>query len=299
MSALDAEAAYPVDLQRRVDAYLERIDLGEVAGSARLVEAMRYSLLAGGKRIRPVLALATAEALGRDPEEVLPLAAALEMIHTYSLIHDDLPAMDDDDLRRGKPTCHRAFGEDVAILAGDGLFAEALHLALERQHGEPANVLAAVREITAAAGVGGMVGGQFLDITAPGDLDAAALRRLHELKTGRLIAASVDSVLLLFGTGEPATIHYGRFAAELGVLFQIVDDILDVTGDEAALGKPRGSDERHGKRTYVSVFGLDRARELARDSHAAATKALAEADGERGSAGRLREIADYILTRQT
>jgi geranylgeranyl diphosphate synthase, type II len=144
-----------------------------------------------------------------------------------------------------------------------------------------------------------MVGGQFLDITAPDDLDAVALRRLHELKTGRLIAASVDSVLLLFGADRPATLHYGRFSAELGVLFQIVDDILDVTGDEEALGKPRGSDERHGKRTYVSVFGLDRARELARESHATATGALAEADGGRDSTGRLRQIADYILTRQT
>jgi geranylgeranyl diphosphate synthase, type II len=287
---------YPTDLQRRVDAYLEQLTLGGGPGTDRLADAMRYSLLAGGKRIRPVLALATAEALGRDPEELLPLAAALEMIHTYSLIHDDLPAMDDDDLRRGKPTCHKAFGEDVAILAGDGLFAEALALALARQEGPPANVLAALREITAAAGVDGMVGGQFLDITAPEDLDPGALRRLHELKTGRLIAASVRSVLLLAGEDEPATIHYGRFAAELGVLFQIVDDILDVTGDEASLGKPRGSDERHGKRTYVSVFGLERARELAVESHAEARAALAEAGG---GAGRLEQIADYILTRQT
>jgi geranylgeranyl diphosphate synthase, type II len=295
VSAPGGEAAYPSELQRRVDAYLEQLDLNEAQGTARLTEAMRYSLLAGGKRIRPVLALATAEALGRDVEEVLPLAGALEMIHTYSLIHDDLPAMDDDDLRRGKPTCHKAFGEDVAILAGDGLFAEALHLAL-RQPGEPANVLAAVREITSSVGVGGMVGGQFLDITAPDDLDAAALRRLHGLKTGRLIAASIDSVLLLYGSQPPATIEYGRFAAELGVLFQIVDDILDVTGDEAELGKPQGSDERHGKRTYVSAFGLDRARELARESHAEATAALAEAEGD---TARLEQIADYILTRQT
>src|SRR5829696_4405532 len=136
-------------------------------GTARLEEAMRHSLLAGGKRIRPVLALATAEALNRPPEEVLPLAAAIEMIHTYSLIHDDLPAMDDDELRRGKPTCHVAFGEDVAILAGDGLFAEALRLALGEQHGEPEAVLAAVRELVAAAGVEGMVGGQFLDVGGP------------------------------------------------------------------------------------------------------------------------------------
>jgi geranylgeranyl diphosphate synthase type II len=289
-------AAYPTDLQRRVDDYLAGLTLSDGPGTDRLAEAMRYSLLAGGKRIRPVLALATAAALGRDPEQVLPLAAALEMIHTYSLIHDDLPAMDDDDLRRGKPTCHKAFGEDVAILAGDGLFAEALQLALAHQAGPPENVLAALREVTGAAGVNGMVGGQFLDITAPDDLEPAALRRLHELKTGRLIAASVDSVLLLSGAEADARQLYGRFAAELGVLFQIVDDILDVTGDEQSLGKPQGSDARHGKRTYVSVFGLERARELAAESHREARGALAQAGGE---TRQLERIADYILTRQT
>jgi geranylgeranyl diphosphate synthase type II len=289
------QVAYPTDLQRQVDDYLGALRFNGEPGTARLDEAMRYSLLAGGKRIRPVLALATAEALGRDPRAVLPLAAALEMIHTYSLIHDDLPAMDDDELRRGQPTCHIAFGEDVAILAGDGLFAEAMHHVLERAQGEPAHVAAALREITGAVGVRGMVGGQFLDITAPADLDGDALRRLHELKTGRLIAASVLSVLLLFGAREPATIAYGSFAAELGVLFQIVDDILDVTGDEAALGKPRGSDERHGKRTYVSAFGLERARELASESHRAALAALERAPGE---PGRLGSVADHVLTRQ-
>ena len=255
---------------------------------------MRYSLLAGGKRIRPVLALATAEALGRSPDEVLPLAAAIEMIHTYSLIHDDLPAMDDDELRRGQPTCHVAFGEDVAILAGDGLFAEALRLALAEQQGEPANVLAAVRELVTAAGTHGMVGGQFLDVAGWGR--SATCRRLHELKTGALIAASVGCILALEGLDGPATIPFRRFAAELGVVFQIVDDILDVTGDEAELGKPRGSDERHGKATYVSVFGLDRARELAKETHASARAALAEAEG---ATGRLTQIADYILTRTT
>jgi geranylgeranyl diphosphate synthase type II len=279
-----------------VDAYLAGLTFGTEPGTAGLSEAMRYSLLAGGKRIRPVLALATAEALGRDPEEVMPLAAALEMIHTYSLIHDDLPAMDDDALRRGKPTCHVAFGEDVAILAGDGLFAEALGLVLTTQPGEPPNVLAAASELIAAVGVGGMVGGQYLDVTASGDLDAVGVRRLHELKTGRLIAASVGSVLLLCGTDGPATLHFGRFAEELGVLFQIVDDILDVTGHEADLGKPRGSDERHGKPTYVSVFGLERARELARESHAQTRTLLQQADGR---TTRLEGIADYILTRQT
>jgi geranylgeranyl diphosphate synthase, type II len=286
------DPAYPVELQEKVDAYLEGLRFAAEPGTARLEEAMRYSLLAGGKRIRPVLALATAEAVGRPPEEMLPLAAAIEMIHTYSLIHDDLPAMDDDELRRGKPTCHVAFGEDVAILAGDGLFAEALRLALDQQ-GEPANVIAAIKEVVTAAGTHGMVGGQFLDVAGGDQTD---LRRLHELKTGALIAASVGSVLALEGVDGPATMPFRRFAAELGVVFQIVDDILDVTGDEAELGKPRGSDERHGKATYVSVFGLDRARELAKESHAAARAALAEADG---ATGRLGQIADYILTRTT
>jgi geranylgeranyl diphosphate synthase, type II len=284
-------SAYPVELQDQVDAYLESLRFAGEPGTERLEEAMRYSLLAGGKRIRPVLALATAEALGRPPQEVLPLAAAIEMIHTYSLIHDDLPAMDDDDLRRGKPTCHVAFGEDVAILAGDGLFAEALRLALTEQRGEPANVLAAVSEIVGAVGVRGMVGGQYLDVAAEGGTE---LRHLHELKTGALIAASVGSILALDGVNGPATMPFRRFAAELGVVFQIVDDILDVTGDEAEIGKPRGSDERHGKATYVSAHGIERARELARESHAKAREALSEAHGDVLTLGR---IADYILTR--
>ena len=289
------EAAYPVALQRQVDDYLQGLTFSREPATQGLEDAMRYSLLAGGKRIRPVLALATAESLDRDPAHVLPLGAALELIHTYSLIHDDLPAMDDDDTRRGKPTNHKVYGEDVAILAGDALFAEAVTHVLEHQQGEPANLNAALREITRAAAVSGMVGGQYVDITASASPDAAGLRHLHELKTGRLIAASIQSVLRLEGTGEPATIPYTRFAAELGVLFQIVDDILDVTGDEEALGKPQGSDERHGKRTYVSVFGLQRARELARESHAKARAALTEADGRTAT---LEQITDYILTRK-
>jgi geranylgeranyl diphosphate synthase, type II len=286
-----AAAAYPAELQERVDGYLAGLSFAREPGTERLDEAMRYSLLAGGKRIRPVLALATAEALGNDPEDVLPLAAAIEMIHTYSLIHDDLPAMDDDELRRGQPTCHVAYGEDVAILAGDGLFAEALRLALTEQRGEPRNVLAALGELVRAAGVEGMVGGQYLDVSGSAD---GELRRLHELKTGALIAASVGCVLALSGLSGPATIPYRRFAAEVGVVFQIVDDILDVTGDEAELGKPRGSDERLGKSTYVSAFGLERARELAHESHARARAALAEAEGD---TEKLCRIADYILTR--
>src|SRR5947209_15220536 len=163
-------------------------------------------LLGGGKRIRPVLALATAEALGRDPATVLPLAAAIELIHTYSLIHDDLPAMDDDATRRGQPTCHVRYGEDVAILAGDGLFAEAMSLVIHRQQGEPRLALAALGELADAAGVSGMVGGQYVDVSGGSDLDAPGIRHLHELKTGRLITASVGCVLLVTGTEEPATI---------------------------------------------------------------------------------------------
>ena len=286
---------YPAALQEEVEAYLADLEFATVPGTRGLDEAMRYSLLAGGKRIRPVLALATAEAVGRAPAEVMPLAAALELVHTYSLIHDDLPAMDDDELRRGRPTCHVAFGEGVAILAGDGLFTEALRILLERQTGEPADVLAAARELVTAAGVNGMVGGQFLDITGDGGVGAESLRRLHALKTGRLIGASVECVLLLSDLSEAETAPYRRFARELGVLFQIVDDILDVTGDEQAIGKPSGSDERHGKATYVSVFGLDRARQLASESHAGARAALADAGGR---TAKLEQVADYILTRR-
>jgi geranylgeranyl diphosphate synthase, type II len=294
----EAATAFPLELQQRVDGYLEGLRFTREPGTDRLEEAMRYSLLAGGKRIRPVLALATAEALGHAPDDVLALAGALEMIHTYSLIHDDLPAMDDDDLRRGQPTCHVAYGEDVAILAGDALFAEAFRLLLTEQSGQPADVIAAARELAAAVGADGMVGGQFLDVAAEGagGDDATALRRLHELKTGRLIGASVLCVMHLCGANGPATLALGRFAAELGVLFQIVDDILDVTGEDSELGKPSGSDERHGKRTYVSVFGLDQARELARGSHGEARAALA---GVEGRTQQLEQIADYILTRQT
>ena len=288
-------AEYPADLQNEVEAYLAELEFATVPGTRGLEEAMRYSLLAGGKRIRPVLALATAEAVGRAPAEVMPLAAALELVHTYSLIHDDLPAMDDDELRRGRPTCHVAFGEGIAILAGDGLFAEALRILLESQTGEPQRVVAAARELVTAAGVGGMVGGQFLDISGEAQSDGESLRRLHALKTGRLIGASVECVLLLSGLPEAQRALYRRFARELGVMFQIVDDILDVTGDERAIGKPSGSDERHGKATYVSVFGLERARQLAAESHARARAALADA---RGRTAKLEQVADYILTRR-
>jgi geranylgeranyl diphosphate synthase type II len=282
---------YPHELRTLVEEYLEDLRFTDgIAAIAGLEEAMRYSLLAGGKRIRPVLALATARALGHDEREVLPLAAAIELIHTYSLIHDDLPAMDDDELRRGRPTCHVAFGEDVAILAGDGLYAEAFRHVLTRQAGEPRAVMSAVGELAAATGVTGMVGGQYLDVA--GD-PATDLRELHALKTGRLIGASIESVLLVYGAGpEP----WRPFSAELGVLFQIVDDILDVTGTDEGLGKPHGSDERHGKRTYVSEFGLEGARTMAAASHARARAALGAAAP--GGAAELEQITDFIHMRQ-
>jgi len=259
-----------------------------------LDEAMRYSLLAGGKRIRPVLAMATATAIGEQPSSVLALAGAIELIHTYSLIHDDLPAMDDDDLRRGRPTCHVQFGEDVAILAGDALYAEGFRHLLTAQPGEPARILAAARELAAATGVDGMVGGQYLDVTGTPDTPEQ-LRTLHALKTGRLIGASVSCVLLLHGVDGGPEVAYRRYAAELGVLFQIVDDILDVTGTDDALGKPQGSDERHGKRTYVTHYGLDGARRLARECHAAARSSLR--DAAPNGALELEQITDFILTR--
>jgi geranylgeranyl diphosphate synthase type II len=188
-----------------------------------------------------------------------------------------------------------AFGDNVAILAGDGLYAEAFRLILGEQRGEPARVLAAVCELAAATGVQGMVGGQFLDVAETAPPGAQGLRRLHELKTGRLIGACVECVLLLEGTEEAARIEYRGFAAELGVLFQIVDDILDVTGTDADLGKPHGSDERHGKRTYVTEFGLEGARTMAAESHAKARAALARAAPQ--GAAELEQITDFIFTR--
>jgi geranylgeranyl diphosphate synthase type II len=295
-AASTINAAYPEHLRAEVERYLEDLRFSDEFATSGLEEAMRYSLLAGGKRIRPVLTLATAGALGLERASMLPLAAAIELIHTYSLIHDDLPAMDDDDLRRGRLTCHKAFREDVAILAGDGLYAEAFRLLLSEQRGDPARLLAAAAELAAATGVHGMVGGQFMDVAETAAAGPAGLRHLHELKTGRLIAASVDCVLLLAGPDEPATISSFRaFASELGVLFQIVDDILDVTGSEATLGKQQGSDERLGKRTYVTEFGLDGARKLADESHDRARAHLGGAAGL--DAAELERITDFIATR--
>jgi len=220
-----------------------------------LEEALRYSLLGGGKRIRPVLCLATGEALGREPRELLPAACALELVHTFSLVHDDLPALDDDDLRRGQPSAHVRFGEGVAILAGDALLAEAFRLALSYPGPEPARELASATL--------GMIGGQYLDITGDGGLDAEGLVALHRLKTGRLLGACVGCALEVARLPAAEQAPWRAFGGDVGLLFQIVDDILDATGTADELGKTPGKDAAAGKVTYVSLHGLERARELA------------------------------------
>jgi geranylgeranyl diphosphate synthase type II len=267
--------AYPDHLRLLVERALAELDFApldpaesaDAAGTGGLVEAMRYSLLAGGKRIRPVLALAAAQSLGTDPERLLPAALAIELVHTYSLIHDDLPSMDDDALRRGRPTCHIVFGEATAILAGDALYAEAVRLICERQEGGPAVQLGILGELTRATGVTGMVGGQFLDLQEAGKASGDALRRVHTLKTGRLIACAVHCALVLCRPEPEVELTYRAFARELGLLFQIVDDILDASGSEEAMGKAVGADAAKGKATYVTFHGLERARELAEETH--------------------------------
>ena len=283
---------YPGDLLALIEAYLEGLDFDPDPRSLRLVEAMRYSLLAGGKRIRPVLTLATARSLGADPVSVLPAAAALELIHTYSLIHDDLPAIDDDTLRRGRPTCHVAFGEDIAILAGDALFAEAFHVLVSRQPGSPSAVLEAVTEIARATGVQGMVGGQYMDVAGAAVADDD-LRTLHALKTGRLIAAAVVCGAVLGGAVDAGP--YRAFATELGLLFQIVDDILDETGEEAELGKSVGKDRAQQKLTYVSRFGLAGAERLAAEAY---ERALVRLGALPGDVVDLAAVTAYIRHRR-
>jgi geranylgeranyl diphosphate synthase type II len=286
LTAVEASAApgLPDDLTLLVDDYLAQLRFAREPGVTGLQEAMLHSLLAPGKRVRPVLALATARAVGREPSEMLPLAAALELIHTFTHVHDDLPALDDHDLRRGRPTAHVRFGEDVAILSGDALFAEAFRLVLTEQPGEPAHVLAALSALTDAAGVNGLAGGQYLDVRGLGGARSVGLRCLHRLKTGALMRASVESVLLVNGISGVTLADFRKFADELGLLFQIVDDILDSTADA-----------RHGRLTYVSRFGLPWARSLAEQTHAAALAALARAVPE--GAGELEAIADFFLDR--
>ena len=256
---------------------------------------MRYSLLAGGKRLRPVLTLATCASLGEESDRVLPSAAALELVHTYSLIHDDLPAMDDDELRRGRPTCHVVYGEATAILAGDALFAEAVRLVCEEQPGEPAVRLEILTELSRATGVGGMVGGQFLDLAGAGRDSIETLRAVHALKTGCLIRCAVRCGLAVAGPDDAVARDYDAFAQELGLGFQIVDDILDVEGSSADMGKETGSDARSGTATYVSLLGADGAREAAAASRSRALEIL---DGLPGDTEDLRAIAALIYSRR-
>jgi geranylgeranyl diphosphate synthase, type II len=260
----------PEELRGRVERFLGELPFTAELG--QLEEALRYSLLGGGKRIRPVLCLATGEALGHDPDEVLPAACSLELVHTFSLVHDDLPALDDDDLRRGQPSSRVRFGEDVAILAGDALLAEALRLALRYPEPDVA------RELTSATL--GMIGGQYLDVTTNGSVDEQGLRERHELKTGRLLEASVVMATAVARLPAAGRAPWSAFGKELGLLFQIVDDILDATGTAEELGKTPGKDEAAGKVTYVSLHGLERARALADEARARVGASLEALPGD-------------------
>ena len=263
-----------------------------------LFESMRYSLFAGGKRLHPVLLMAAADAVGGEGRRYLRVACALEMIHTYSLIHDDLPAMDNDDYRRGKLTNHKVFGEGMAILAGDGLLTAAFEQMLLQEEVDAACLTQVVREIAAAAGPAGMVGGQAVDLAASGQaqpLNQEELRFMHRAKTGALFRAALRGGGLLAGATQEQLAALTVYAEEFGLAFQITDDILDVTGDEATIGKPVGSDERNEKETYVSLYSLDGARRMAEESVQRALTAIeifgAEADV-------LRSLASYLVSRE-
>jgi len=273
-------------------------------------EAMRYSVFAGGKRLRPVLVLAAADAIGLDrkaaTDAALPAACAIEMIHTYSLIHDDLPAMDNDALRRGRPTLHVVYGDGIAVLAGDGLLAEAFALLAREPVGDSADLvsrkLRVIQIIGEAAGSTGMVGGQAVDLQAAGQapghtliLDAEGLRAMHMQKTGALIRASALSGAVMAGATQPQLAAIDRYSSNIGLAFQIVDDILDVEGDPQTLGKSAGKDAASNKPTYPKLFGLERSRAMALECLRGAHEALAA--GNLGDT-LLAAIADWIVTRR-
>lgn len=266
--------------------------------SGQVVEAMRYSLMSGGKRVRPILLLAGAQAIGGDQKVLLPAACALECIHTYSLIHDDLPAMDDDDLRRGRPTCHKVYGEAVAILAGDGLLTYAFEFMCKpemEQNISPHLLSEAIFLLARAAGVSGMVGGQAADILMEGrPVDAETLSFIHSHKTGALIGASVEIGALLGKGNDDELNHLRKYGESLGLAFQIKDDLLDVEGDQEVLGKPVGSDDRNLKATYPALFGLD---ETKRKAQKLLEQSLSELETFGESAEPLRAIARYVVER--
>ncbi|MBL6974490.1 MAG: polyprenyl synthetase family protein [Deltaproteobacteria bacterium] len=281
--------------QERVESALAA-SLARCEGPARLLEAMEYSLMAGGKRLRPVLLLVTRDLFEKDGPDPLPAACALEFIHTYSLIHDDLPALDDDDLRRNRPSCHRRFDEATAILAGDALLTQAFWLLSEAYGSLPDDLgLRVVGEVARATGTAGMVGGQALDTLETGRLlERAELERMHRMKTGALIAAPVRCGALLGGADEIEIDRLTGCARRMGLAFQVVDDILDVVGERDKLGKTIGKDQAQGKTTYVTLLGVEGSRDLARDLHKEVLEGLAPFGP---AADRLRELAAFIVDR--
>ena len=279
-----------------VDASLDRLMPAENAPPPSIHQAMRYSVFAGGKRIRPILCLETARIFDADVTSTLHPACAIEFIHTYSLIHDDLPALDNDDLRRGKPTCHKKFGEATAILAGDAL----LTLAFETIAATPVDAerrVAILDEVSRAAGtINGMVGGQVADLEAAGKRIAPEiLEYIHHSKTAALIRASIASGALCAGARAEDITRLRRFGECIGLLFQVTDDILDVEESSAALGKTAGKDLAQQKATYPAVYGLERSHQIATEL---AAKAVAEISTYGERAGRLREIAEYLVSRR-
>ena len=284
----------------RVDAALDRFLPRETVLPHSLHRAMRYSVFAGGKRVRPILLLAACQAVGGDTERAVPAACAMEMIHTYSLIHDDLPAMDDDDFRRGNPTSHKVFGEAIAILAGDALLTEAFRLTSDPAFTggcEPSGLLAVIHEIATCAGSHGMVGGQVIDMESEGqqDIDLATVQYIHTHKTGALIKASVVAGAILGGAAGQQLAAITRYGEAAGLAFQIADDILDIEGTTEEIGKDAGSDEARGKATYPAVIGLSAAKG---EALAMMDEALRALDVFGAEADALREIARYIVQRR-
>lgn len=290
---------YLLRLAEQVDNTLERLLPKPSPYSKTVNEAMHYSVCGAGKRLRAALVVEGAYVCGGERSKALPLAAAIEMIHAYSLVHDDLPCMDDDDMRRGKPANHKVFGEGMAVLAGDALLTHAFHILAELPDlagVPPAVALQIIVEIAEAAGTYGMIGGQAADLLGEGaEPDPALLEYIHTRKTGALFRASVRSGALLAGARDDELDALTEFARHFGIAFQIVDDLLDVTGDAAKLGKRVGSDEKQGKLTFPRVYGIAGSQEMAAQHIAAANRALSVL-GER--ADRLRELCTYVLTRE-
>ena len=262
-------------------------------------EAMHYAIFNGGKRLRPIMVLEGAKLAGASQESAVPIACALEMIHSYSLVHDDLPAMDDDDLRRGKPTCHIVFGEANAILTGDALLTGAFAVMAESaglSGVKPENLIRVIREIADAAGSQGMIGGQVIDLQSEGqDINYETLKTLHSLKTGKLFQAALRSGAILGDMNQQGLQSIDKYARSFGLAFQITDDILDVNGNEAVIGKPAGSDAKNDKTTYPGLFGLEKSRQLAEDCVQACLDSLQKFGPE---ADFLRQLAYFTLQRQ-